>query len=213
MRKFTFTTLVLCFISIAAAAQDYTIGIKLGPTITFSKPSTEGPTNYKGESEIDFLVGAFVDYKFKENYHFNFGINYASKLTQVFIPNPQSTSADLARSAYEQDFLQIPLLIKLYTNEITLDTKVYFNFGMIPEIRVNNTAKSTNDDIIRELRGFDIAGNFGGGLERNIGVNTSIFAGFFYNVGFINQIKTQNPAFDELSLKNRLIALEFGIKF
>uniref|UniRef100_UPI0040485C0F outer membrane beta-barrel protein n=1 Tax=Roseivirga sp. TaxID=1964215 RepID=UPI0040485C0F len=215
MRKYTFTTLVLAFFSLNLFAQDYTIGIKLGPTLTFAKTATDGnSTNYDKESaQAQFLVGAFVDYSFKENYHFNFGINYASKDFGLIARSSQSIATELGRASFQQEFLQLPVLLKLYTNEILLDTKIFFNFGIVPEIRLSNSARAANDDIVREFRGFDIAGNFGGGLERSIGVNTRIFGGIFYNLGFINQVKTQNDTFDELSLKNRLIALEIGIKF
>ncbi|PIQ49606.1 MAG: hypothetical protein COW03_04440 [Cytophagales bacterium CG12_big_fil_rev_8_21_14_0_65_40_12] len=215
MRKYIITTLVLVLVSFAISAQDYTIGIKLGPTLTFAKAATDGnSTNYDNESaQAQFLVGAFVDYTFKENYHFNFGINYASKDFGLIARSSQSIATELGRASFQQEFLQLPVLLKLYTNEIILDTKIYFNFGIVPEIRLSNSARAANDDIVREFRSFDIAGNFGGGLERSIGVNTRIFAGIFYNLGFINQVKTQNDTFDELSLKNRLIALEIGIKF
>ena len=215
MRKYTITTLVLVLVSFTISAQDYTIGIKLGPTLTLAKATTNGnSTNYDNESaQAQFLVGAFVDYTFKENYHFNFGINYASKDFGLIARSSQSIATELGRASFNQEFLQVPLLLKLYTNEIILDTKIYFNFGIVPEVRLSNSARATNDDIIREFRNFDLAGNFGGGLERSIGVNTRIFAGIFYNLGFINQVKTQNDTFDELSLKNRLIALEIGINF
>lgn len=213
MRKFTFTIAVIFISTIAAFAQDYTIGVKFGPTISYVKASTEGSTNYDTESELKFLIGAFLDYQFKENYHFNVGVNYGTKNVSVIARSSQSISTELGRSSFEQEFIQLPLLLKLYTNEVFLDTKVYFNFGLIPEFRLNNSAKSENDDFIRELRSVDLSGNFGGGLELSIGVNTRIFAGLFYNHGFVDQMKSQNNAFDELSLKNRLFGLELGIKF
>lgn len=215
MRKFTFAAVLLSLFSISALAQDYNIGIKLGPTLTYSKPSTDGAsTNYDDNgSSVQFLIGAFVDYQFKENYFFSAGINYASKDFGVTARSTNSIANVIGAADFSQEFLQVPALLKLYTNEVILDTKIYFNFGVVPEIRLSNSPKSDNSDIIREFRSFDVAGNFGGGLERTIGVNTRLYAGLFYNLGFINQVKTQNETYDELSLKNRLFALEVGIKF
>ncbi|WP_339606123.1 porin family protein [uncultured Roseivirga sp.] len=215
MRKFTFAAVLLSLFSISALAQDYNIGIKLGPTLTYSKPSTEGTsTNYDDDgSSVQFLIGAFVDYQFQENYFFSAGINYASKDFGITARSTNSIANITGAASFSQEFLQIPALLKLYTNEVILDTKVYFNFGLVPEIRLSNSPKSDNSDLIREFRSFDLAGNFGGGLERTIGVNTRVYAGLFYNLGFINQVKTQNDSYDELTLKNRLFALEIGIKF
>ncbi|KYG83483.1 porin family protein [Roseivirga echinicomitans] len=215
MRKFTLAAVLLSLFSVAAVAQDYNIGIKLGPTLTYSKPSTDGTsTNYDDDgSSVQFLIGAFVDYQFKENYFFSAGINYASKDFGITARSTNSIANVTGAASFNQEFLQVPALLKLYTNEVILDTKIYFNFGIVPEVRLSSSPKSTNSDIIREFRSFDLAGNFGGGLERNIGVNTRVYAGIFSNLGFINQVKIQNEAYDELILKNRLFALEVGIKF
>jgi len=215
MRKFTFTAVLLFITALAAFSQDYEIGIKFGPTLTYAKASTEGTnTNYDGDgSSAQFLVGAFVDFQFEENYFFSTGINYVNKDFGITARSTQSISTPLGEARFNQEYLQVPILLKLYTNEVILDTKVYFNFGIIPEIRLSSTPGDDNDDIIREFNNFDLAGNFGAGLERTIGVHTRVFVGFSYNLGFINQVKTQNNALDELSLKNRLFALELGVKF
>lgn len=215
MRKFTLAAALLSLISITAVAQNYNIGIKLGPTLTYSKPSTDGSsTNYDDDgSSVQFLIGAFVDYEFKENYFFSAGINYASKDFGLTARSTNSIANVIGSASFSQEFLQVPALLKLYTNEVILDTKIYFNFGVVPEVRLSNSPKSDNSDMVREFRSFDVAGNFGGGLERNIGVNTRVYAGLFFNLGFINQVKIQNETYDELTLKNRLFALELGIKF
>ncbi|MGW8121731.1 outer membrane beta-barrel protein [Roseivirga echinicomitans] len=215
MRKFTFAAFLLSLISISAVAQNYSIGIKIAPTLTYSKLSTDGTkTNYDDDrSTVNFLIGAFVDYEFKENYFFSAGLNYASKDFGITARSTNSIANVTGVASFNQEFLQVPALLKLFTNEVILDTKVYFNFGFVPEIRLSNSPESTNSDMVREFRSFDIAGNFGGGLERTMGVNTRIYAGIFYNLGLVNQVKEQNNTFDELSLKNRLFALEVGIKF
>ena len=215
MRKFTFAAVLLTLLSLASFAQNYNIGVKFGPTLTYAKGSTEGSnTNYDGDgSSVQFLIGAFVDYQFEENYFLSAGVNFANKDFGISARSTQSISTLQGQAQFSQEYLQLPVLLKLYTNEVMLDTKVYFNFGLVPEIRLSNSPGDDNDDIIREFRNFDLAGNFGGGLERTIGVQTRVFVGLFYNLGFINQVKTQNNTFDELSLKNRLFALELGIKF
>ncbi|MFT6873064.1 MAG: hypothetical protein ACJAVN_002079, partial [Roseivirga sp.] len=66
---------------------------------------------------------------------------------------------------------------------------------------------------VSEFRALDLSGNFGGGLERSIGVNTRVYAGINYYIGFLDQVKTQNPIYDDFKVKSNLFSLEFGIKF
>ena len=80
-------------------------------------------------------------------------------------------------------------------------------------MRLNTNNKTENINLITEFQHFDINGNFGGGVERAIGVQTSLFASINYNIGFINQVKEQSNSLDDLKVKNSLIAIEFGIKF
>ncbi len=199
-------------------AQDYKIGIKLGPSLSLSRTSSEGNSTSIGRdgTGVKFLIGAFVDFQFKENYYFHTGINFASKTTRININdlglpiNPNNLNNS---NRYDHEYLQVPLLLKLYTNEVLLDTKVFFNFGLVPEFRLNTDDNNALIVAITEFKGFDLAGNFGGGVERSIGVNTRIYASLNYYIGFLNQVKTQNAIYDDFKIKSNLFSLEFGIKF
>ena len=211
MRKYVISALFVLFLGGYALGQDYQIGIKVAPTLSNSRTSAEssGTSLQRDGSAVKFLLGAFVDIPFKANYYFSGGVNFASKVTKLTL-NTQTTS--LAEE-YDHEFLQIPLLLKLYTNEVTLDTKVFFNFGVVPEIRLNSSTESDTGLIINDFQDFDLAGNFGAGVERGIGVNTRVFAALNYNIGFINMVATQVSTFGDIAVKSNLFTLEFVIKF
>ena len=213
MRKYVISALFVLFISGMSQAQDYKIGIKVAPTLSNVRTSAEGSTDVTRDgSAVKFLLGAFVDIQFKENYYFSGGINFASKVSKF---NATTLGGNVTEE-YDHEYLQIPLLLKLYTNEILLDTKLFFNFGLVPELRLNTAFQSegsTRNPIIEEWSNFDLAGNFGGGIERGIGVNTRIFAALNYNIGFLNQVQSHARAFEGIVLKSNLFSLDFGIKF
>jgi Outer membrane protein beta-barrel domain len=215
MRKFICFVLLISSISAFAQDQNYQIGIKIGPTYSNVRTKTEGANTSieRDGASINFMVGAFVDIPFRENYFFHTGINYTAKGTKVTIQDGTYLGGTPFSEEYNHESIQIPLLLKLYTNEILLDTKLFFNFGLVPEIVLNSSDDSPTNILIEEFNTFDFSGNFGGGMEYAIGVNTKLFASLNYYLGFLNQVKTQNTSFDEFSLKSNLLSLEFGIKF
>ncbi len=176
MRKYVISALIVLFISGMCQAQDYKIGIKVAPTLSNVRTSTSGNASIERDgSALKFLLGAFVDIPFKENYFFSGGVNYASKASQF----TATTFGNTITEEYDHEYLQVPILLKLYTNEVLLDTKLFFNFGLIPEVRLNSALNSTtspNSNLIFEWNDLDLAGNFGGGVERGIGVNTRVIA-------------------------------------
>jgi hypothetical protein len=80
--------------------------------------------------------------------------------------------------------------IKLKTNEIGYFT--YFaELGFNSQINVGSRAKSTDNHLNKEIISKEInlpnmSYFFGGGVEYNIGGNTSLLAGVFFNNGFID---------------------------
>ena len=210
MRKYVISALFVLFFSGLSLAQDYRIGIKIAPTLSNIRSGDNSLVDREGTA-VKFLLGAFVDIPFKENYFFSGGVNYASKSSHF----SAATTGATAIEEYSHEYVQVPLLLKLYTNEIMLDTKLFFNFGLVPEVRLNTTNESTsrNAPIITEWSDLDMAGNFGGGIERGIGVNTRVFAALNYNIGFINQVQANAQAFGDVEFRSNLISLEFGIKF
>ena len=217
MKKYLFVASILAAIASSSHAQnsslDYKIGIRIGPTLSLSRTSSDGSNTAieRDGSSVRFLLGAFVDIPFKENYYFHSGINFASKRTGITLRDTRVT--DPGSQTFDHEYLQIPLLLKLYTNEVLLDTKVFINFGLVPEIRLNTDNGGQVAPTILEFQNFDIAGNFGGGIEKGIGVNTKVFAAFNFYLGFIDQVKTQNAIYDDFQVKSNLFSLEFGIKF
>ncbi len=215
MRKYIGLVILFASFYSFGQTQDYKIGIRIGPSFSNVRTSTEGTSTSvsRDGTSVKFLLGAFVDIPFKENYYFHGGVNFASKASKIEASDPLFGAGTPFNEEYDHEYIQVPLLLKLYTNEVVLDTRLFFNFGLIPELRLNSSSEEPTNLLITEFSNFDLAGNFGGGVERSIGVNTRIFGALNYNIGFLNQVKTQNTAFDEFVLKSNLISIEFGVKF
>ncbi|MCO6358874.1 outer membrane protein with beta-barrel domain [Roseivirga pacifica] len=213
--KKTIVALLLClFFASQLSAQDYKIGVKIGPTLSYARTSTESDDTEvdRNSTDVKFLVGAFIDYEFKENYFFHTGLSFASKNTDITADS--GALGGPVTESYDHEYLQIPALLKLYTNEVLLDTKVFFNFGVMPEVRLKTKeGDNVTVKLVEKFRPVDLSGTLGGGVEKRIGTTTSISVGLNYNIGFFNMVKDRNDALDEFSVKSNLLALEFAIKF
>ena len=215
MRKTLLAAIFMAILIGQLHSQDYKIGIKIGPTISFAKTGTDGlDTSINGDGTLSGIIfGAFVDIGFKENYFFHMGINYATKKTNIKFSDPDLVGGNLIKESYTHEYLQLPLLLKLFTNEVTLDTKVYFNFGVIPEVRLSTSNDEVDIVAINKFQSLDLGGNLGGGIERSLGPNTRILLGLNYNIGFLNMVKEQDDSLNKFNVKNNLLAMELGIKF
>lgn len=214
MRKTLLAALFMAFLFGQLHSQNYQIGVKVGPTLSWARVGSDASvTNIESNgTSARMIFGAFVDIGFKENYFFHTGISYASKKTNLKFMNPNGVPSEISES-YSHEYLQIPLLLKLYTNELLLDTKVFFNFGVIPEIRLSTSNDEVTIIAVSKFQNFDLAGNLGAGLEHGLGPNTRVFVGLNYNLGFLNMINQQNTNLSEFNLKSSLFALELGVKF
>lgn len=219
MKKYLLVALIFAafcnFSHAQTSSSDYKIGIRLGPSLSLNRTSSESTNTAidRNGSSLKFLLGAFVDIPFKENYHFQGGVNFASKRTGITLESTAVANSTPISQTFDHEYLQIPLLLKLYTNEVLLDTKVFINFGLVPEIRLNTDNNGQANPFIEEFQDIDLAGNIGGGIEKSIGVNTKVFVGLNFYLGFIDQVKTKSDVYDDFQVKSNLFSLEFGIKF
>ena len=112
---------------------------------------------------------------------------------------------------FKLQYLQIPATLKAFTNELALDTRLYFQFGVLPEIKIHE--EDTDDTTpITKFRTFDFAVLAGFGLEYRLGVSSTIFGGISYTRGLVNAAADTYEGRDFV-LKNDLVSLDLGIKF
>ena len=203
---------VFIIVTIASHAQ-VKLGLQLNPTVSSNRFETLSDTvNISNNgSKLKFKFGPIVDIPITETYYFSTGILYAPKQASLKVENRNTgvTTTEL----YNLQYLQIPLALKLFTNEIALDTKLYFSLGTIAEIKIHEKADKKEYIAIENFSIVDVGLLLAAGVEYNIGLNTVLFGGLSYNRGLANAI-TDHIALDEdISMKNDLLSLDLGIKF
>lgn len=205
MRRYFFT-LVMCFVGFTVFAQNK-VGLKFSPNLSFNRISSDSDNDSFSSNGIGgrFIFGPTFDYFLAENYFISSGVFYAPKRVGI--------EANTVEQSYNLQYIQIPVTLKLYTNELALDTRVYFQLGGLLEFKINEKDNQAGPPIIESLKAYDFSTVLGTGVEYQIGINTTLYGGISYNRGLINVVKEQSALVQEFSVKNDLLNLDIGIKF
>lgn len=213
MAKRIIPVIAFLLISFCSFSQ-ITVGFTFSPNLStnrvkYERDNIDFSTN---DSGIRFSAGPIVDLPITENYYASTGILFTSKrvgLTAISDDIPPVQEEEV----YNVQYVSIPATLKLYTNEVSLDTKIYFQFGGALEFNVSQQPKQESFYYINEFRTFDTSLIFGLGAEYKAGVNTSIFGGLSYSRGMIDSVDETTPLQNNLIIKNDLLSLNLGIKF
>jgi hypothetical protein len=181
-------------VSAISAQSKLRLGVNLDPMAAWLSPKTNRIE--KDGAKPGFGGGLMMEYFFRDNYGFvtglNLGINGGNLLyndtTSIRTEDGSVRLPAGSTVAYNLSYVTIPIGLKLKTNEIGYFT--YFaELGFRQHINVGSRATSTgnnlNKDMVpKEVNLLNMSYYFGGGIEYNIGGQTSLLAALFFNNGF-----------------------------
>ncbi len=199
------------------------LGLKFSPTISTSR-ITLVDTTYDvnaSASKGSVSIGLIYDHQLTDTYFLSTGLIYVPKSMGYAVVREDganlSTINDGNRNAsegYKLQYLQVPTTLKLFTNEILPDGKIFFQVGTALEFLVNSEPRNEDFDQVEEFRKFDFSVILGTGFEYRAGINTTLFAEVSYQRGLVNQIKAlQNEYQEELFIRSNVVSIDLGIKF
>jgi hypothetical protein len=195
--------LVLANISVVFAQSNLRLGVNLDPMASWLSPKTNEIE--KDGARPGISGGLVVEYYFAPNYGLVTGLNIGTQggnvlyNEEVSIATGDQSSVILepgSSVAYNLSYLTLPLGLKLKTNEIGYFT-YYAQLGLVQQINIGSRATSTGnglnkDNVPKETNLLNMSYFFGGGVEYNIGGQTSLFAALFYNNGFIDVLSNDD---------------------
>ncbi|NND30993.1 MAG: PorT family protein [Saprospiraceae bacterium] len=218
-RPFTHTPMlryfliIFLFFSVLISSAQTKLGLKFSPTLTSTRTNTSKDTlDIAGNgSSFRFSLGLVVDYAFTETYTFSTGAFFLPKRVSIRVKN---TNYPNRVEEYNLQYIQIPLTLKLYTNEILPDASVFFQVGGAPEIKIFEEPAKEEYTLIRDFNIIDVNVMLGAGVEYKAGINTVLFVDFSFQRGLIHIVKESDPELaGDLSLRNTAMMLNLGIKF
>ena len=184
------------------------LGLKIAPIITNNRVTNEKQDIKSDGSHLNFSMGLIMDMPLTETYYFSSGIIYIPKQTSIM-------SADSLKEEYKLQYIQLPIALKLFTNEIKPNLNMFFKVGGSIDIKVFDMPSQPNFTLIEKFNPLEINLIAGIGSESRLDVNTVVFASFTYQRGLTNIVnKTRDSDFSKgLSIRNTVLALNFGVKF
>lgn len=225
MKKILLSLALVAGITSAAQAQ-VEIGLKISPNIGTNRVSSTRDFKLTSDgARVHFGGGLVVDYFFGENYAFTTGLELIGKggTIKTRVLGLADTTTELGLQ-----YLQLPVGIKLFTNEVAPDTRVYFQLGgevgALIGGKVNGNKNEPTSASRKVTKGFntpELGVALGIGAEMQMGKSTKVFGGFSYRRGltdiaddsFLNAEENKDFDSKEIVIQNSLFALDLGLKF
>lgn len=208
MKKLALTAAVVTLIMGFAEAQldNLRLGLQLSPTISWI--SVNDDQINKTGSSVGISVGGIAEYYFTENLAFTggFGVSFGqggtlqhehggnywpnSELSDDRLNTGDKPLPDNVKLRYRLQYIQIPLAIKLRTNE-----RGYLRyFAELPVITLGMNTHARGDiegqeidfskeNISKDVNFFNMQLGLGGGVEYSISPSTSLVGGLYLNFG------------------------------
>lgn len=185
------------------------LGLKLTPVVSINRvealdTTTSWETN---ATAVRFIFGPTVDIYLTESYQISTGLWYVPRRYNAF---PTGASTPDVRDV---QYLQLPISMKLYTDEIMLDTKVYFQLGAVGEIRLTDRDQEPSVTYLPKVDLFGANVLLSAGLEYRWGYNTIVYGGILYQRGLFNVVSGGIGGNPTYALRQDLIGLDLGLKF
>lgn len=225
MKKVLLTVAALALAPAAFAQVE--IGLKISPSISYLRTDSPSATSFSSESsKFSFGGGIFMDYFFGENYAFNTGLFLTGKGGTISYTDRSGSVSARIEQKIAMQYLEVPLTVKLFTNEVAPDTRIYFQVGgslAIPvQTRINGQKNyidpfNSNSESTAGSHVFDVDANIIGGVgaEYQLGQSTKFLAGLSYHHGLIDTDRyfEKSRNFDSVNIKNSIFSLDLGLKF
>lgn len=190
------------------------VSIFISPGLSFGHVHTD-PDNAGFESNnVGFggKVGALYGWNIKDNYYLCSGMVFV--MQQIGFENGTKQTQQI-NERHKIQYLQIPVLVKLYTGEVALDLRCYATAGLIGAFKVNNWVADTKSTkpFITKLNICNFNALLGFGAEYQFSLSTSIFAGISYQLGLRTFFAAQQetPQLPTLYGYGHIITLDIGI--
>lgn len=234
MKKNIFVLLITFTTCAMAQVKELKFGLKAFPALGWSRvdpasfTKSDGSTiNYEANpAQFRGGFGLFADYYYNDNVAVNFGLNYLFNSSGYSI---SASDGSIAKSdgvrEYSIQYLQLPLALKLISNEVMDNVKIYFSPGFALNLNTgaNIDGKSTfqskpGDPVKRytkEISLFALDFIVSTGVEYELSNGMKALIGISYMHGLFD-FNSRNDDFIKdggFAVRNSLIALDFGLKF
>jgi hypothetical protein len=190
MKKIYLFTL-LTFATLISQAQ-VEFGFQFSPTLSTTRVQANTEAfdfdNYK--SGIRFNTGIVTDFFLKDNVAFSTGLFYSVKRTGVSSTDTIA-GAKTTNSMTNTQYLNLPIGLKLYTQEWIPNMRFFINVGGLADFKVSkDKVQLDGKEVVNPKtysKFFDSSIQIGLGTDVKVG-NNKVFGQIYYNRGLISML-------------------------
>ena len=225
----------LYFLTANAQESRFKLGLRFAPGISSTRVEDLDENDLRNftanSSALRFSAGLSGDFFFGRNYAFYSGLWFTVMNANVKgVYDSLGIVKGAANSDMNIQYLQIPVALKLFTNEIATDARLFFTVGGTGSIAIkkaeldftsdvpNNTFKNPDPSDAYSI--LDVGLLLGAGVEYRLGEATSVFGGLSYNRGLLNVSSKSGPlgwgntnVTDKYNVSLGIFSLEMGVYF
>ena len=165
------------------------------------------------EASVQMVVGLLTEFAFTDTYSFATGLAFAPKKVGINFVGENGGSYANTSEVYKIQYLQIPLLLKLYTDDYQPGSRIYFQVGGMVDVNIFNSPEDNDFVFVEKFLPVDASVVIGVGTELELGISTIVFGGFTYNRGLTNIASATIPLDAKPVVKSDYFQLELGLKF
>lgn len=209
-RKIILSSVIMVFVfSSSLKAQKFQFGIHAMPLLNYV--STEDQ-DAETASKLKFGFGLITQYNFTDRYSFATGVDILNRAGDISLRD--------TTGSYSAGFVNIPILLKMRSNEVGYMT--YFakfggglSFKTSEKVEFNpEFDKNKVEELDYYISPLNITFAIGGGVEYNLGGSTSLVAELTYNRSLVDNFSSDNIYLtSDAKYKLDYIALMVGIIF
>ncbi|MEA3443310.1 MAG: porin family protein [Bacteroidota bacterium] len=231
--KKSITLSILLIFCLSAWSQDtekrIRIGLELTPSLSWFKPDYKNVEN--DAIKLSNRIGVNLDYNFVHNYFVSTGVflNWQKgrlKYSEANIPfsidgdilyfNAAADSGKTVAIDYAMKYIEIPISLKLKTNEIGYMT--YFaKFGLNTAFNISafgnaNQLAVEEADFSKEVNFINVGYHIGGGVEYSLSSDFIFTGGLTFQQGFIDVTTNTDGRTKDKTIMNN-VRLNLGVFF
>ena len=212
-KKYTLLLLLTCTAFVASAQIQ--LGFKASPYWSSNRVNIGSSTDVSNDGNaLRFTLGPVADISIDGNdsYFFSTGLWFSARRAGISYLNDNS---ERITQSYNLQYLSAPVTMKLYTQEVLLDKRIYFQFGPTIDIKISDKLKEGDPDnqLVEKFRFIDLSLFMSAGMDWYMGGTTRIYGGLTYSRGLINAASKTIEPLNDMSYKNDLFGIELGVMF
>jgi opacity protein-like surface antigen len=224
-------TILLLFITTVAVAQEsenqFHFGLKASPSLAWL--STDSKNVKNDGTKFGFTYGLITEFNFASRYAFATGIDVAYrggklKSTETTVSG-DTTFTTTTSSNYTIQYIEVPITLKLKTNEIGQFT-YFLQAGIAPGLNIraranldsniqtsypgtvtNVSGSLENEDVKDQINSLNVSMVIGAGLEYTLSGSTVFVTGIQFNNGFLDVFDTDEK------INSNYLALTLAVLF